>query len=453
MPMPQTFSQGEPIVALATPPGVGALAVIRTSGAGVVELLTPLFPGEPPLPEWKPRNMMLRELVFRGEVLDQVMAVRFAAPASFTGEDMVEIFTHGGWTVPRRILHALLEIGFREARPGEFTFRAVFHGKMDLVQAQAVHELVVSGSEEGARLALRRLSGEDSREYAAIREALLGLLMEMEAQIDFPEDVPPVDPATLLERLERALRQVERTLEEGERGRRWVESHQVILVGPPNAGKSTLFNAVLGEERAIVTELPGTTRDVLRERVIFEGIPLAFLDTAGLRATPDPVEAEGIRRVRAQLDEVDLVLFVASPDTPYEEAWQVFRAWNFEGPVIWIWNKIDRYPPPESTPDAVPVVALSAREGTGLEALARTLREVLLAHPPKRVLSERDLRRFRAARSRLLEAHERLAAGQPLEVVTLVVREAVRELEELLGIEDLTEAVLDEIFSHFCIGK
>ncbi len=440
-------------MALATPPGVGALAVIRTSGSGVVDLLAPLFPGDPPLPAWQPRRMMLREMVFRGEVLDQVMAVRFAAPASYTGEDMVEIFTHGGWTVPRRVLHALLEAGFREARPGEFTLRAVLHGKMDPVQAQAVHELVVSGSEEGARLALRRLSGEDSREYAAIREALLGLLMEMEAQIDFPDDVPAVEPEVFHERLEHALREVERVLEEGERGRRWVESHQVILVGPPNAGKSTLFNAIIGEERAIVTEIPGTTRDILRERVIFEGIPLTFLDTAGLRATPDPVEAEGIRRVQAHLDEADLVLFVASPDTPHEEAWEVFRTWNFRGPVVWIWNKTDQYDPPASVPGAVPVVSLSAREGTGLEDLARTLREVLLIQPPKRVLSERDLLRFRAARTRLQEAHGRLAAGQPLEVVALVVREAVREMEELLGIEDLSEAVLDEIFSHFCIGK
>jgi len=451
--MSRNSFHGDPIVALATPPGVGALAVIRTSGAGVMDLLAPLFPGNPPLPTWEPRRMMLREMVFRGEVLDQVMAVRYPAPASYTGEDMVEIFTHGGWTVPRRILHALLEVGFREARPGEFTLRAVLHGKMDLVQAQAVHELVVSGSVEGARLALRRLSGKDSQEYASVRNALLGLLMEMEAQIDFPEDVPPLSPAALLQRLETALSQVEQVIAEGEQGRRWVESHQVILVGPPNAGKSTLFNAIIGEERAIVTEIPGTTRDVLRERVIFEGIPLTFLDTAGLRATPDPVEAEGIRRVRAHLDEVDLVLFVASPDTPYEEAWEVFRSWDFRGPVVWIWNKNDQYNPPPSAPDALPVVSLSARRGTGLEDLARTLREILLSHPPKRVLSERDLLRFRTARVRLQEARERLAAGQPLEVVALVVRDAVGELEELLGIEDLTEAVLDEIFSHFCIGK
>lgn len=444
----------DPIAALATPPGVGALAVIRASGSGIFPMLSPLFPGDPSLEHWNPWQLYLRRFVDEGEMVDQVMAVRYLAPRSYTGEDMVEIFTHGGWMVPHRVLQALLRRGVREARPGEFTFRAVMHGKMDLLQAQGVHEVVTAGSVEGARVAWRRLSGEDSSEYREVRDRLLKLLMEIEAQIDFPEDVPPLSPSAILQRLKDALNVVHQVIEEGERGRRWIESHQVVLVGPPNAGKSTLFNAMIGDERAIVTDIPGTTRDVLRERVLFRGIPLTFLDTAGLRSHTDPVEAEGIRRIREHLSDVHLVLFVASEDTPYEEAWRVFLTWGYRGPVVWIWNKVDRGIPSGWRPPDLPVVALSARTGQGLDALADVLYQTLQGQaPPHRALSQRDLRLFESVRVRLEEARDRLGRGEPLEVVALVIREGVREVELLLGIEDLTEAVLDEIFSNFCIGK
>ncbi len=448
---------GDPIVALATAPGIGAIAVFRISGSGSFERLRPLFPGKDPVHQ-PPRTLILRPLVdpSTGEEVDRVLLVRFPAPHSYTGEEMWEIHTHGGWWLTRRILQLLLDQGFREARPGEFTYRAVLHGKMDLLQAQAVNELVQAGSDQGIRLAMARMRGETSETLRAFRERLMGLWMEMEANLNFPEEVPTLDERTLKGRLEALLRDLSRMLEEGEQGARWVQGHGLVILGPPNAGKSTLFNRMIGEERAIVTPVPGTTRDVLRERVIWRGLPLTLLDTAGIRRSEDPVEQEGMQRARQAFREADVVFWVAVPQEPWQEAWEAIQGWERNKDVqwVWIWNKADLWTAPPPTSPVTPVVHLSARTGQGMDALERVLRERLKAGaPPSLAWSPFDAARLRRARQHLLEAQTWMTQDAPLEVAAQSVREAVRELATLLDLEDIHEALLDELFSSFCIGK
>jgi len=446
---------GDPIVALATPPGVGAVAVFRISGEGSGERLRPLFPGRD-IHTIPPRTLTLRRLVHpgTGEELDQVLLVRFPAPHSYTGEEMWEVHTHGGWWLTRRLLDLFLQQGFREAKPGEFTYRAVLHGKMDLLQAQAVNELVHAGSDEGIRLALARLRGDTSDTLRRFRDRLLRTWMEMEARLDFPEEVPTLEEPALMAQLQELAEEIGRMVEEGERGQRWMGGHRLVILGPPNAGKSTLFNRMVGEERAIVTPIPGTTRDVLRERVIWRGIPLILLDTAGIRVSGDPVEQEGLRRARRALQHAHLLFWVAVPTEPWEEAWRVVQTWGDLPDVVWIWNKQDLWSGPPPEPPVPTRVAISARTGTGMDLLERVLRQkIQQGKAPRMAWSERDARWLRRARQHLLDATGWMREGAPLEVAAHSVREAVRELAVLLEIEDMEETLLDELFSTFCIGK
>ncbi|MCF6192276.1 MAG: 50S ribosome-binding GTPase, partial [Candidatus Hydrothermae bacterium] len=274
---------GDPIVALATPPGVGAVAVFRISGEGSGDRLRPLFPGRD-VRTLPPRTLTLRRLVHpgTGEALDQVLLVRFPGPHSYTGEEMWEVHTHGGWWLTRRLLDLFLQQGFREAKPGEFTYRAVLHGKMDLLQAQAVNELVHAGSDEGIRLALARLRGDTSDALRGFRDRLLRTWMEMEARLDFPEEVPTLDEPVLMARLQELSAELGWMVEEGERGQRWMGGHRLVILGPPNAGKSTLINSLVGAKVSIVTHKVQTTRARIRGVAIEGDSQIVFVDTPRL---------------------------------------------------------------------------------------------------------------------------------------------------------------------------
>ena len=366
----------DPIVAPATPWGRSALAVLRLSGAGTLERLAPCFQGRADLraaPGAALRHGFIRDPA-SGERVDQVMVAVYRAPRSYTGEEGAEVFCHGSPVIVRRLLELFRSAGFRFAEPGEFTLRAFLNGRLDLTRAEAVNELVQARTDRARALALHRLAGGVEAAVRRVQEALLPVLAAVELRLDYPEEeveAPPLGPAAL----EPPLEELRRLLATYRIGRLYQEGVTVVIAGRTNAGKSTLFNRLLREERAIVSELPGTTRDWLEGGAAVGGIPLRLLDTAGLRATADPLEAEGVRRTEHLARNADLVLYVVDAGeglAPEDEAFLGGAgAGSPAARLVPVWNKIDRHPRP-----APPgFVALSAERGDGLEELARAIEE------------------------------------------------------------------------------
>jgi len=398
-----------------------------------------------------------------GGILDTALAVFFPGPHSFTGEDLVEIHLHGNPVVVETVVRAACAAGAVPAEPGEFSRRAFHRGKMDLTQAEGLCDLIAARTEEAARSALRQMRGGIRNEIVPLRERLLSLLTLQEAAIDFAEedDVPAITNRQLAERISEIVSQLERLLRSYEAGRRFRDGATVVIAGVANVGKSRLLNRVAGEERAIVTETPGTTRDYLHVDVSIGGVPVALIDTAGLRETADPVEREGVRRSRESVATADLVLFVldgsrtasAEDRSAYEEIASL--------PHLVLRNKSDLTPAEEGSGFAGAgkrgALRLSAKTGEGIESLlADVAREVapsegaIRAHAPlTRARQRLAVERARSALSRAKVAAEE---GLPLEFPAADVREAAGALAELLG-EVAPEEVLDAIFGAFCVGK
>ncbi len=441
------------IAALATPPGRSALAILRISGRGARDIVLRIAPDLPrPLPARAPLLSAIVDL--RGETIDRGLVTLFAEPASATGEDLVEISLHGGLAVIARTLEAILATGARAARPGEFTERAFLLGKLDLVEAEAVRELIEARTPEAARASARRLSGRLSRRLERVREDLVRVAAELAATIDFAEDVGESVPPETPRRLGAAVEELARLGATAERGRLLNEGARVVLLGPPNAGKSTLFNALVGSERAIVTEIPGTTRDTLDATIDVEGVPVSVIDTAGLRDAVEPVERIGVERARAAAAEADAVLFVfdaaggwpAGAEGALESVGAPRR--------LAVANKIDTASGAALPPGALPLCGLAPNAGDTLRA---ALANLLGAGPPGEALSEcigsvrqRDLV-ARAHRS-AAEALAALERGESPEYPAAHLDEALSALADLFG-ETTPEDVLHRIFSTFCIGK
>ncbi|MCL6614174.1 MAG: tRNA uridine-5-carboxymethylaminomethyl(34) synthesis GTPase MnmE, partial [Firmicutes bacterium] len=319
-----TTRRGETIAAISTPWGEGGIGIVRISGPSALavadRVLRPARGGR--LSELRPRTVYYgRAVDAEGREIDEVLTFYFRGPKSYTGEDVVEIQAHAGPVVLRRLLSAVLAAGASLAEPGEFTARAVMNGRLDLVQAEAVLELIRAKTDAAAEAALRRLAGESGREILALERELLGLLAEVEAWLDFPEDVE--EPAEVAERGRRILARLDALLAGAERGRLMNEGAVVVIAGRPNVGKSSLLNAFLGEERAIVTSLPGTTRDAVAEECALLGIPVRLVDTAGLGEAGDEIEALGMERTRREMARADAILFVldgSEPLAPADEA-------------------------------------------------------------------------------------------------------------------------------------
>ena len=437
------------IAAIATAPGAAGVGIVRLSGPGCRAIATTLL-GRPP----QPRHAHYAR--FRdadGETLDDGLLIHFPAPHSYTGEDVLELQGHGSPVLLARLLRRCLALGARAARPGEFTERAFLEGRLDLAQAEAVADLVSAGSEAAARAARRSLEGEFSRRVDAVVEGLTALRVWIEAALDFPdEEVDFLAAPELQQRLQAVAAQLAALRAGAERGKRLVDGLHVVIAGAPNAGKSSLLNALAGEERAIVTEIPGTTRDLLRERIVLDGIELTLVDTAGLRDAPDRVEQEGIRRARAELARADLVLAVvddAAPDV-------LPPGLPDAGPVLWLHNNCDlsgRAPRAEQRPDGRHLW-LSARTGQGLDALRAELRRAAGQ-------GEGSDGAF-SARARHVEALGRAAAWLERAAAQLhhgageLAAEELRQAQDALG--ELTgrvdaDALLGRIFGDFCIGK
>lgn len=449
------------IVAAATPPGPGALAVVRISGPGAFSIRCALAPD---LRDPDARRAMLAGLhdPETGELLDRGIVTSYPAPASYTGEDMVEISCHGGYLIPRLLVEHALEAGARMAEPGEFTRRAYLNGKMDLLQAEAVCDLVGGHSRALHRVAVHQMERGLSARMSSARASLVRLEALLVHHLDFPdEDEPP----TSLESVAREAREVRlrlagvlATAPEGELLR---EGALTVLAGRPNSGKSSIFNALVGYERAIVTEVPGTTRDALEATVSLSGYPFRLVDTAGLRDTGERVEALGIEVARRYLAQADLVLFCAERGEGVPEADLGFLG-ERDCPLLVLETKADLARRGNGTADddgGLPRrIATSVITGEGLEELARVLPGMVFgglvqANADAPIVTRRRHRRALARAVEELHAFERaLAKGIPAEVAATHLRPAETALEEILGIVTLDE-VLDRVFRDFCIGK
>jgi len=451
-----------PIVALATPPGESALSVIRAAGPGSIELVASCFSRPGPLRGAPGYTLVHGELIdpATGEVVDEVILSVFRAPKSATGEDGVEISCHGSPAVIRRTLSLLESVGFSPALPGEYSFRAFLHGKTDLVRAEAVQELVRARS-DGARVeALRRLEGGLSRRISAARSLLIGLIAEVQARLDFGEDEAEAgedfDPVQL-----RTLRaEIAALVDSYVAGRLYGEGARVVVAGRPNAGKSSLFNLLLREERAIVGTDPGTTRDWIEARVEVGGIYLRLIDTAGIRDAANDVEAEGVARSLRLGGESEVVLYVVDGVIglqPEDESFLLGRA-----DAVRIWNKVDSA---SCHPAPAGFVAMSAADGRGLPdlvvALLQRLSESFGVAPvagsgdsETRVLVASE--RQKALLEEVLAAVDSCLAGiearVPLDALALDLVAAADALGEITG-EIAPAELLEAVFSRFCVGK
>jgi tRNA modification GTPase len=447
------LGDGRTIAAIATPTGRGALALVRVSGPATEAIVARLL--DPPPTEHR-RAVHTRVVTESGEVLDDVVAIRYRAPHSFTGEDLLEISTHGGLVVPTAVLAAAIRAGARQAEPGEFTRRAVLNGKLDLLQAEAIGDLVDARSTAAHRSALRQLDGGLSTRVLRLRDRVLDLEALLAYDIDFPEeDDGPVPRERIAAACDEVLRDVGALLATGDQGTLINEGALVILAGAPNAGKSSLFNALLGEARAIVTDIPGTTRDAIEAVLDRPRWPLRLVDTAGLRPSDDPLERLGIETSTRYLGRAALVLACGDGDGAVEEVTAAIRT-HTGAPILGVRTKADLVAEGAETSSPLRV---SARTGEGIPALLDAIDRCLIDGHGVPELDAPGLTRERHLAA-VAAARTELAAFQtawreqalPASVAATHVRAAADALGELIGVVR-TDDVLDVVFRRFCVGK
>ena len=432
------------IAAIATPPGEGGVAIVRVSGPAAPQILRQLDGQH--RSQWDSHRLYLSPILdSQREALDTGLLVWMKAPHSYTGEDVVELHLHGGAALAHLALQACLELGARLAHPGEFTQRAFLAGKLDLAQAEAVSQLIQSRSRQAAQLAQRNLSGQFSSQVENLRNELLEWLSRLEAEIDFGDEVPSFPLKESQRRLDKAMRQVKHWLAQGQLGKALCDGLRLVIVGAPNAGKSTLLNLLLGRPRALVTEIAGTTRDTLEEMIWLGGVPLVVVDTAGLRHTPsDAVEHMGIERARQEAEQADLLLWVidGSATQPPEE--------DFSGyPHLKLLNKSDLGL--ADWAQALPGLPVSLKQGES-EAFWPSLEERVRALVQAQGQGVRLNTRQWETLLRAQQALDQIDPAMSAEFVALDLRTAAEALGEIQGL-NISEEVLDRIFSTFCLGK
>ncbi len=448
-PIFSSHAPGLPIAAVATAPGVGALAVIRLSGAGCGEVLRACSSRQKAL---EPRRATLLHILdARGRVLDEVIATYFAAPASFTGEDVIELSCHGGLLVTRRVLERLLACGARPAEPGEFTRRAFENGRLDLTQAEAVMDVISAGSDLALRAAHNQLHGAISREVAAAADRLIGIAAHVAAHIDFPEeDIAPDTAAALCAGLDEVAAPLRRLLATADEGRLLREGIRTAIIGAPNVGKSSLLNMLLGYERAIVSPTAGTTRDTIEESVTLGGLRLRLIDTAGLHESSDAIERAGMERSRRAGAEADLVLLVVDGTQGREQLPGGLAPEN----TLTLINKCDC--PLHADWEGREGIRLSCLRGEGLPELAAAIEGRFLGSGMESdsyaAINARHRYALQQALEALAQARHGLEAGEEPELTDISLREALDALGSISGRID-TEDILSRVFATFCLGK
>ncbi len=447
----------DPIVAIATPFGESAIGAVRLSGKGVIDIAKRFFRTRS---EIKPRYAHFGTLVDEeGEVIDEGILIYYKAPKSYTGEDMVELSLHGNPLILKRALGLFLKAGCRLAEPGEFTKRAFLNGKLDLAQAEAVAELITAKTELARRASIRQLKGELSRYVNSLRESLIELSAYIEADIEFSEeDIPTLTKEQVLGMVDKVLEGIDQLLKTAKTGRFLREGMRLAIVGKPNVGKSSLFNALLKEERSIVTDIEGTTRDYIEETLNLRGIPVVLVDTAGIREAKDPVEKLGVKRSVRKIEEADVVLFVLDGSVGVsEEDMSIYEKVKDRETIVVI-NKIDlgEVSLPLEIFEGHSIIKVSALTGHGLKDLEEEIlkKAGALAQEGLTIyVSVRHEELLKKAKE-ILKGFKRTYGKEDIspEIAMLDIREAADHLGEIVGYIT-TEEVLGSIFSRFCIGK
>ncbi|MDD6088178.1 MAG: tRNA uridine-5-carboxymethylaminomethyl(34) synthesis GTPase MnmE [Desulfovibrionaceae bacterium] len=460
----------ETIAAVATPPGNGGIGIVRISGPEAKRILSERFrhrlcPGQKFRPWTLHRGSVLD---MRGEAIDDALAVFMPGPHTFTGEDTAELQCHGGAVLLQTVLEACLASGARLARRGEFSRRAFLNGRMDLTQAEAISELISAPSKESVHIASGRLSGVFSQKIDQLREKTENLRSRICLSLDFPDDeYPDLAQEVLLQKLHELTESITQLLESYQRTRFWRDGARVAIAGDVNSGKSSLLNALLGRERAIVTDIPGTTRDFLEESLFLDGIPVRLIDTAGLRETDNPIEAQGISMGRELIEQADAVIFLIDGSLGFTES-NFLQLQNFAlKKTILIWNKTDIRKPhqnwdhPKNLRGFRPAasVAISAKTGYGIDKIGQAVREVLSScdsvrepDPDEAVPNLRQANILETLLTRLRETEQAVSDGLPLELCSILLEQALANLADVTGL-NTSEEVLNRIFDSFCIGK
>ena len=444
------------IAAIATPPGKGGIGIIRLSGPLSLTILDSLGISKP-----TPREARFASFKnSSGQVLDQGLAIYFPGPASYTGEDVVEIHAHGGQFLLNTLLQETLRLGARHARPGEFTERAFMNGKMDLLQAESVADLVNSASFEASQGALRSLKGEFSRQINELLKSTEELRVFIEGALDFPEEeIDFLAESDIAVKLNNIVMSLETLLSQAEQGRVFNEGISLAILGPPNVGKSSLLNALSRTDRAIVTAIAGTTRDILEDSIVLDGVPLTLVDTAGLRQTGDPVEQEGIRRAEQAARQADLLLYVQDAGQPNISASLPSKLSVDGQAVLYIHNKIDLAGIKASQRENAPgkkEVFVSVKTGEGMDLLKQELKKLLGLDEGREnspSARTRHIDALQRCHGGLQQAQHKLKqANVAVELLAEDILHAQRCLEEITG-ESTADDLLGKIFSSFCIGK
>ncbi len=441
-------------VATAVAAGEGSVSIVRISGPDAERIGQSLFdaPGDQP---WESHRVLYGHVrdPASGERVDEALLLLMRAPRSFTRETVVELHCHGGLICVQRVLELVLAAGARRALPGEFSQRAFLNGRLDLTRAEAISELVTARSRRAAQLAMAGLDGGLQHRIGGLRERLLDQLAELEARVDFEEDLPPLDGLAVAEELQRVQVELRQLVADGQRGQLLRDGLKVAILGRPNVGKSSLLNLLSRSDRAIVTDLPGTTRDLVESELVLQGVPLTLLDTAGIRDTEDRVEQLGIERSRAAVQSADVVLLLFDLTQGWTDADQVLLdSIPAEVPHLVVANKADQVAAADLAPAQL---CISALTGAGhdhlVEALLRSCGHG--GEQGLQVALNRRQQDLAAAAAASLGASLEAAQQQlPWDFWTIDLRAAVRALGEITG-EEVSEAVLDRVFSRFCIGK
>ncbi|AMA08893.1 tRNA uridine-5-carboxymethylaminomethyl(34) synthesis GTPase MnmE [Picosynechococcus sp. PCC 73109] len=457
---------GDTIVAIASAvvPNQGSIGIVRLSGAAALPIARQLFqaPGQQ---TWESHRILYGYVRHpqTQTIVDEALLLLMLAPRSFTAEDVVEFHCHGGIIPVQQVLQLCLGAGARLATPGEFTLRAFLNGRIDLTQAESVAELVGAKSPQSAQVALAGIQGKLAQPIQQLRGQCLDILAEVEARIDFEDDLPPLDEPQIQQDLTLVLEKVEQILQTSDRGELLRTGLKVAIVGRPNVGKSSLLNAWSRSDRAIVTDLPGTTRDVVESQLVVQGIPVQVLDTAGIRDTEDAVEKIGVARSLAASQQADLILFTIDAAVGWtaadQEIFQRIVAAKANQPLILILNKIDIGQPEaiEIPPQVQGVVKTAAAQHQGVDELETAIANLVQAGKVGAAdldfaINQRQAAALTQAQQALIQVQSTIAQGLPLDFWTIDLRSAIQALGEITG-EGVTESVLDRIFSRFCIGK